>query len=96
MPAALSRHEHPWPSSPRYSLNIDSADIANLVADRLRVNKLALKVPAWVASAVARLTEVPGHLRVPPSLAACAVLRDVRRHAAFGDTLLAHLKKNKK
>ncbi len=60
---------------------IRNADIANFVADRLRVNKLALKVPAWVATALARLSEVPGHLRVPPSFAECAVL-------AFGDELL--------
>ncbi len=45
------------------------ADIANLVADRLRVNKLALKVPAWVALAVARLNEFPGHLGMPSSFA---------------------------
>ncbi len=61
---------------------IRNADIANLVADRLRVNKLALKVPAWVASALARLTEVPGHLRLPPSFAECAAM------LAFGKELL--------
>ena len=54
----------------------------NLVADRLRVNKLALQVPAWVALAVARLTEVPGHLGVPPSFAECVAM------LAFGDELL--------
>ena len=54
----------------------------NLVADRLRVNKLALKVPAWVAFSVARLTEVPGHLGVPSSFAECAAM------LAFGDELL--------
>ncbi len=56
------------------------------MADRLRVNKLALKVPAWVARAVARavarLNEVPRHLRWPPSFAECAAL------LAFGDELL--------
>ena len=52
------------------------------MADRLRVNKLALKVPAWVALAVARLNEVPGHLRWPPSFAECAAT------LAFGDELL--------
>ena len=52
------------------------------MADRLRVNKLALEVPAWVAFAVARLTEVPGHLGVPPSFAECAAM------LAFGDELL--------
>ena len=60
---------------------IRNADIANLVADRLRVNKLALRVPAWVALAVARLNEVPGH-RWPPSFAECAAT------LAFGDELL--------
>jgi hypothetical protein len=59
-----------------------NADIANRVADRLRVNKLALKVPAWVALAVARPNEVPGHLRWPPSFAECAAT------LAFGDELL--------
>ena len=54
----------------------------NLVENSLCVNKLALKVPAWVASALARLTEVPGHLRVPPSFAQCAAM------LAFGDELL--------
>ncbi len=52
------------------------------MADRLRVNKLALKVPAWVASAVARLNEVPGHLGVPSSFAVCAAM------LAVGDELL--------
>jgi hypothetical protein len=67
---------------PRYSLETDSADIATLVADRLRVNKLALKVPAWVALADARLNKVPRHLRWPPSFAECAAT------LAFGDELL--------
>ncbi len=59
-----------------------SKDLTNLVADRLRVNKLALQVPSWVALAVARLTEVPGHLGVPPAFAVCAAM------LAFGDELL--------
>ncbi len=59
-----------------------NADIAKLSADRLRVNKLVLKVPAWVALAVARLNEVPGHLGVPSSFAECAAI------LAFGDELL--------
>jgi hypothetical protein len=63
-------------------MHFDSADIANLVADRLRVNKLAFKLHAWVALAVARLNEVPGHLRWPPSFAECAAT------LAFGDELL--------
>ncbi len=52
------------------------------MADRLRVNNLALKVPAWVALAVAKLNEVPGHLRWPPSFAKSAAT------LAFGDELL--------
>ncbi len=48
------------------------------MADRLRVNKLALQVPAWVASAVARLTKVP----VPSSFAVCVAM------LAFGDELI--------
>ncbi len=52
------------------------------MADRLRVKKLALQVPAWVALAVARLTEVPGHVGVPSSFAVCAAM------LAFGDELL--------
>ncbi len=59
-----------------------TVDIKNRVADRLRVNKLVLKLPAWVALAVARLNEVPGHLRWPPSFAARAAA------LAFGDELL--------
>ena len=39
-------------------------------------------MPAWVALAVARLNEVPGHLRWPPSFAECAAT------LAFGDELL--------
>ncbi len=52
------------------------------MADRLHVNKLALKVPAWVALAVARLNEAPGHLGVSSSFAECAAI------LAFGDELL--------
>jgi hypothetical protein len=52
------------------------------VADRLRVNKLALKVPSWISFTVARLAEVPGLLRVPPHFAECAAI------LAFGDELL--------
>ena len=63
-------------------MDICNLDIANLVADRLGVNKLALKVPAWVALAVARLNEVPGHLSVPPFFAECAAM------LAFGNELL--------
>ncbi len=52
------------------------------MADRLHINKLALKVPAWVSSSVARLAEVPGHLGVPSSFAERAAI------LAFGDELL--------
>ena len=66
----------------------------NLVADRLRVNKLVLKVVSWVAFAVARRVELwedttlvlppaPAvHLVLPPALAARAAV------LAFGDELL--------
>jgi hypothetical protein len=60
----------------------DATDIENLVTDRHRVNELALKVPAWVAYAVARLTAVPGHIGAPPTLAECAAMM------AFGNELL--------
>jgi hypothetical protein len=44
----------------------------NLVADLLRVNKLALKVASWVASAVVRLNKLlDDALVLPPALAAC-------------------------
>jgi hypothetical protein len=60
-----------------------SADITNLVKDRLRVNKLILKVVAWVASAVARRVELwVDTLVVPPAVAARAAV------FAFGDELL--------
>ena len=55
----------------------------NLVADRLRVNKLVLKVASWVASAVARRVELWDEtLVIPPALAARAAV------FAFGDELL--------
>ena len=44
----------------------------NLWQTGLRVNQLAIKAPTWVALAVARLTQVPGHHGVPPSFAGCA------------------------
>jgi hypothetical protein len=75
-------------------MGFGSDDITNFVADRLRVNKLALKVPAWVASAVARRVELwedttlvlpptpAAPLVLPPALAARAAV------LAFGDELL--------
>jgi hypothetical protein len=57
--------------------------MANLVADRLRVNKLVLKIASWVASALARRVELwDDNLAIPAGLAArTAVL-------AFGDELV--------
>jgi hypothetical protein len=63
-------------------INNINADIEDMVADRLGVNKLDRRVPAWVAYAVVRLTEVPGHLGKPPFLAECAAV------LALGDELL--------
>ncbi len=65
----------------------------NLVADRLRVNKLVLKVASWVASAVARRVELwEAPLVLPPDLAVPLVLPPAlaARAAvlAFGDELL--------
>ncbi len=62
--------------------------------DRLRVNKLVLKVASWVASAVARRVELweDTELVLPPDLAAPLVLPPAlaARAAvlAFGDELL--------
>jgi hypothetical protein len=57
--------------------------MTNLVADRLRVNKLVLKVASWVASAVARRVELwDDTLVIPPALAARAAV------FAFGDELV--------
>ena len=61
-----------------------SEDITNLVADRLRVNKLVLKIASWVASAMARRVELwDDNLVIPPALAARAAV------LAFGDELLS-------
>ena len=55
----------------------------DLVKDRLRVNKLVLKVASWVASAVARRVELwDVNLVIPPGLAARAAV------LAFGDELV--------
>ena len=74
-------------------MDFGSEDMENLVADRLRVNKLALKVASWVASAVARRVELwEDTLVIPPALAAPLVLLPAlaARAAvlAFGDELL--------
>jgi hypothetical protein len=53
------------------------------VKDRLRVNKLALKVASWVASAMARRVELwDDNLVNPPAVAARAAM------LAFGDELV--------
>ncbi len=53
------------------------------MADRLRVNKLVLKVASWVVSAVARRVELwDDNLIIPPRLAARAAV------LAFGDELV--------
>ena len=57
--------------------------MTNLVTDRLRVNKLVLKIASWVASAVARRVELwDDNLVIPPALAARAAV------FAFGDELM--------
>ena len=67
--------------------------MAHLVADRLRLNKLVLKVASWVASAVARRVELGEDTLVPPpALAAPLVLPPALAARAgvlaFGDELL--------
>ena len=57
--------------------------MTNLVADRLHVNKLVLKIASWVASAMARRVELwDDTLVIPPALAARAAV------FAFGDELI--------
>jgi hypothetical protein len=57
--------------------------MTNLVADRLRVNKLVLKIASWVASAMLRRVELwDGNLVILPALAARAAV------LAFGNELL--------
>jgi hypothetical protein len=69
-------------------------DMENFVEDRLRVNKLVLKVASWVDFAVARRVELweDTELVLPPDLAAPLVLPPAlaARAAvlAFGDELL--------
>ncbi len=75
-------------------MDFGSEDMENFVKDRLRVNKLVLKVASWVASAVARRVELweDTELVLPPALAAPLVLPPAlaARAAvlAFGDELL--------
>jgi hypothetical protein len=57
--------------------------MTNLVVDRLRVNKLVLKIASWVASAMLRRVELWDYnLVIPPALAARAAV------FAFGDELI--------
>ncbi len=65
-----------------YNNHIISKDMTNLVADRLRVNKLVLKVASWVASAMARRVEIWDDNLVMRTLGARAAV------LAFGDELL--------
>ncbi len=52
-----------------------AADMENLMKDRLRVNKLVLKVASWVAFAIAGRVELWNDaLVLPPALAAPLVL----------------------
>ncbi len=71
---------------PRCSLggnNVRSKDLTNRVTDRLRVNKLVLKIASWVASAKARRVELwDDTLVIPPALATRAAV------LAFGDELI--------
>ena len=54
-----------------------------MTKNRLRVNKLILKIASWVASAVARRVELwDDNLVIPPALAARAAV------LAFGDELM--------
>jgi hypothetical protein len=60
-----------------------SEDMTDLVTDRVRVNKLVLKIPSWVASATLRRVELwDDNLVIPPALAARAAV------LAFGDELV--------
>jgi hypothetical protein len=57
--------------------------MTDLVADRIRVNNLVLKIASWVTSAMARRVELwDDNLVVPPALAARAAV------LAFGDELI--------
>jgi hypothetical protein len=74
-------------------MDFRSEDRWKFAADRLRVNKLVLKVASWVESAVARRVELWEDTPVlPPALAAPLVLPPAlaARAAvlAFGDELL--------
>ena len=64
--------------------------MTNLVADRLRVNNLVLKVASWVSSAIARRVELwDDTLVIPAALAARAAV------LAFGDELVDIRRPNK-
>ncbi len=75
----------PFPRCSLGSNNVRSNDLKNRVTDRLRVNKLVLKIASWVTSAVARRVELwDDNLVIPPALAARAAV------LAFGDELIDH------
>jgi hypothetical protein len=64
-------------------LNYEGEYMIDLVADRLRVNKLVLKIASWVASAMLRRVELwDDNLVIPPALAARAAV------LAFGNELI--------
>jgi hypothetical protein len=65
--------------------HVNSKDLKNLVADRLRVNKLVLEIASWVASAMLRRVELwDDNLPIHQTLAARAAVW------ALGDELLDH------
>ena len=73
----------PFPRCSFGSNKVRSNDLTNRVTDRLRVNKLVLKIASWVTSTVARRVELwDDNLVIPPALAARAAV------FAFGDELL--------
>ncbi len=65
---------------------MEAQEAYNPVADRLRINKLVLKIASWVASAMLRRVELvelwDDNLVIPPALAARAAV------LAFGDELI--------
>ncbi len=84
------RSRRPWTQTARSRCSLSlydkgvTADIKNVVADRLHVTRLAPEVAAWVASALARRVELEdGKLVLPPALAARAAVL-----ALGGDELL--------
>ncbi len=80
---SLTLLSSPFPRCSLGNNNVRSKDLTNLVADRLRVNKLVPKIASWAASAMLRRVELwDDNLVVPPALAARAAV------LAFGDELM--------